>query len=316
MNAEAPKPRPSSTDGVFSLEDLDKIIDAEDPNFKNEMENIKSAPVENTSAIEDLQVSTDDDPEKEDESEKTKLKKILDFVLRPWRRFVDYSKLTKVALKNRIIVLVDMSKTFVRHELPERLRYLASQIRSGLVWIKKIAQQFWALPGGQKIALVFMSFASIFSLLLLSRTLTGAWLPGYVDDLPRNLEKNATVIGVAKRREDLQDLFQAFPEVEYHVLLKKAIVNLRRDDTSGPNPMGVFELYLGVDSQDTAIEVKHRELEILDIVQRAIENFSYTEVNSVVGKIRVKSAVRDRVNEILNQGRVFQVYYNTVVINH
>jgi flagellar basal body-associated protein FliL len=32
-----------------------------------------------------------------------------------------------------------------------------------------------------------------------------------------------------------------------------------------------------------------------------------------VGKIRIKSVVRDRVNEALNQGAVFHVYFNTVI---
>jgi flagellar FliL protein len=71
-----------------------------------------------------------------------------------------------------------------------------------------------------------------------------------------------------------------------------------------------------VDSQDTAIEVKDRELEILDIIQRVLENFAYSDVNSMVGKIRMKSAIKDRLNEVLNQGKVFHVYFNTFITNY
>ena len=97
------------------------------------------------------------------------------------------------------------------------------------------------------------------------------------------------------------------------VLLKKVIVNLKPDDLSTRNPMGLYEVYLGLDSKDTAIEVKDREKEILDLIQRTLENFTYSEVSSIVGKIRMKSAIKERLNEILNQGRVFHVYFNNFV---
>ena len=42
--------------------------------------------------------------------------------------------------------------------------------------------------------------------------------------------------------------------------------------------------------------------------------FTYEEANSEVGKVRIKAAIRDRLNEVLNQGRVYHIYFNTFII--
>ena len=93
-------------------------------------------------------------------------------------------------------------------------------------------------------------------------------------------------------------------------------MNLRRDENSGSLPMGIFEFYLGVDSKDTAVEIRDREHEVIDLVQRTLEGFTYHEVVSYQGKIRMKSRIRDNVNDILNQGQINRVYINRMVTHH
>jgi flagellar basal body-associated protein FliL len=194
------------------------------------------------------------------------------------------------------------------------MRYWKSRILTALHWCVGQWKAFMALTRIQKVALFGTAFFAIFSLMLLSRTLTGAWLPRYQDPLPRSLSQNATFKGKYGGQKDQQLLFEAFPEVEFNVLLNKVIVNLKPDQESTNNPMGTFEFYVAVDSQDTAVEVKDREREILDIIQRTIEDFTYTQVRSELGKNLVKSAIRDRLNQALNQGQVMRLYFNTVVI--
>ena len=80
--------------------------------------------------------------------------------------------------------------------------------------------------------------------------------------------------------------------------------------------MGLFEFYLGVDSRDTAIELRDREKEVIDIIERTLESFTYHEVVSYQGKILLKAKIRDNVNEILNQGQINRVYINRMVTYH
>lgn len=320
--AETPPSSPSSSDGVFSLEDLDKIIESEDPNFKNQMADIKAIGADISADIETLnidgEVGADNDSNEADETLSRK-DKIIAFVFRPWRRFKEIFKLKKLAFKNKMLMLYEQMKTFVRHELPERSKYYYSRTISAIKHIVTTASnliaKFKALTKIQKITLFATTILSVAAISIFSRTFLGGWLPRFSDPLVNSLEEKARFVRAYTGKEDLQNLFEAFPEVEFHVLMTKVIVNLRPDEKSGPNPMGVYEVYLGLDSQDTAIEVKDREKELLDIIQRVIERFSYSEVSTQVGKIRMKSMIRDRVNEVLNQGRVFHVYFNTFISN-
>lgn len=317
MAAEVPKTQPKSEDGVFSLEDLDKLIEQEDPNFKNEMAGIKAAGGEIKADIETLDIEGEEQEVSTEPDEKNFKEKIRDFLLGPWRRAHAWFKMRWIAFKNRMILLLDQTHTFVRYELPERLRYWKTQSmnfgRSVVVRLKQFWTAFRSMTSKEKLGLFFMLMASALSLYFLSRTFTGSWLPHFSDSLVRSLEKGAGFVGSFKEKDELQDFFEAFPEVEYQVLLDKVIVNLRPDSESGRNPMGVYQFYFGVDSQDTAIEVKDREREILDVVQRELESFTYSEATTKIGKIRMKAAMRDRVNEILNQGHVFHIYISTFV---
>ena len=74
-----------------------------------------------------------------------------------------------------------------------------------------------------------------------------------------------------------------------------------------------FEFYLGLDANETAIEIKDREKEVLDISQRTLEEFTYPEIMAPNTQKRVWARMRDNINEILNQGRVQKVYVKTML---
>ena len=78
--------------------------------------------------------------------------------------------------------------------------------------------------------------------------------------------------------------------------------------------MGMFEFFVELDSKDTAIEIKSREKELLDILQRTIEGESYNVLQGESGKIRLKSLIRSELNEVLNQGWVKEVYFSNIVL--
>lgn len=305
--------------GTFSLDDLDKIIEAEDPNFKSAMEGIREAGSAIDAEIESLNVDPDEDlvSEKEERQEKDLKRRVAEFLLLPWTRLQTWIKLKRVMIKNRLILFGQQTLQFIRHELPERVKYFRSRLKVWALNAKALVVRGWdrfhELTRVEKAGFFFTVFAAILSVMFLRFTFTGSILPTFSDPLVSSLESEAGFVYSYKGRNDLQDLFQAFPEVGFPILLKKVVVNLRPDENSGRNPMGAYEMYLELDSQDTAIEVKDREKEILDIIQRALETFTYTEVNTKVGKIQMKSAIMDRVNQVLNQGRVQHVYFNTFI---
>ncbi|MCB0350221.1 MAG: flagellar basal body-associated FliL family protein [Bdellovibrionales bacterium] len=321
MTAEHPNSGPSSDDGVFSLEDLDKIIEAEDPTFKEQMESIQTTGFDVQGSIESIDVDGSDadapEPTEDENRELTRAEKIREFFLKKKSLFQNIIRNKYLSIRGWLASCGKKIIQYARHELPDRLKYykskLLTQYQSVSKWIREEFGRFKALSRVEKSALFFVILATIFSLFFLTKVYTGNWLPKFSDIMIHSLEDEASLVATYKDQSELQNLFQAFPEAQIFVLLTKVTVNLRPDSNSSSNPMGIYEVYLGVDSKDTAVEVKAREDEIRDNIQRVLEPFTYTEVSTNVGKVRMKSAMRDQINTLLNQGQVIQVYFNTFI---
>ena len=95
MTAEHPNSGPSSDDGVFSLEDLDKIIEAEDPTFKEQMESIQTTGFDVQGSIESIDVDGSDadapEPTEDENRELTRAEKIREFFLKISKKFFQHS---------------------------------------------------------------------------------------------------------------------------------------------------------------------------------------------------------------------------------
>jgi flagellar basal body-associated protein FliL len=310
-------PALKTQDGVISLEDLDNLMNQVDPGFNESLEAIKKEAVTDTAAIEALQVGDSQvDVGGDDEAQKPNVKKKF-FALLAWPfvRAGQWLRMRGVALKYRAILFKDQSIQFVKHELPERLRYLKSLLIAGITWIKKHVNYFFALTWPQKIAgtcaLLFVLAGFYFG----AKVFSTQWLPTWRNPIIGSYTKQADAVWSVKDPKDYINFFQAFPEIEIPFLLTKIIVNLAPSPGS-KHPMGAFEFYLGLDAKETAIEVKDREKEVIDLVQRTVEEFTYDEVMSQIGQVRMKARIRDAINSILNQGNVTKVYISTMVTNH
>lgn len=115
----------------------------------------------------------------------------------------------------------------------------------------------------------------------------------------------------AKPFEELYAQGDAF---EFMILLPEIKVNIQRSQNSSTRPMAMFELYLEASSDETAKELKSRQNEILDNIQRVAETVNFDDFSSAQGKIKFKLKVRKTVNEILNSGRLKETYFKTVLV--
>jgi flagellar basal body-associated protein FliL len=323
MTTDPSNTRPSSEEGTFSLEDLDKIIDEIDPKFKDEMNQIKAVSTAADVVIETIDTDNEDSANKAATSDATKvsfLTKFRNFMFSPFLKLKLYLKLKILNLKTWFSSFKIKAKQFLTYGLPELLKYLLSRtiaiLKVTIASIKNVLNKFIKLSSVEKLAFFFTIAGIVGSLFFLTKTFTGAWLPRFEDPMLHSLEDGSKSTGSYRNQEDMQYLLQAFPEVEFYVLLNKVVVNLQPDATSSLKPMGIFELYLGLDSQDTAIEARDRELEMVDIIQRSLESFTYSEFNTPDGIVRIKSYMREQLNSILNQGKVLHVFFKTMVIKN
>lgn len=95
--------------------------------------------------------------------------------------------------------------------------------------------------------------------------------------------------------------------------LKRMVVNIQPSESSGSNPMVAYEFSLEGNSTEVLIEIKDREGEILDQIQRTIEDHTFDELNSSEGKKMITEKVRSTVNRLLTLGKIRYVYIQGVV---
>ncbi len=169
----------------------------------------------------------------------------------------------------------------------------------------------------QKISLVF-SIIAVAALFFISiRTIQGNLLPKTEKAWVANFADHAD--GTFKY--DLNGAFEDFNDPllhpEFVVLIERVVVNLSRtpDARESANPMAAFELYLQTDTQESAIEIKDRNVEIRDAIARSVERMTYPDLAEEDGKTKLKLLIRKDLNEVLTKGKVRRVFFKTIVLN-
>jgi flagellar basal body-associated protein FliL len=101
---------------------------------------------------------------------------------------------------------------------------------------------------------------------------------------------------------------------QHFVLINKIVVNVKPGKLSTSNPMVAFDLYVRTDTEAAAVEIKDREKQIQDHLQRFCEGLPYDEIQSEEGKLTWKNRMKRELNLVLNTGRVKEVFFKTLLI--
>ena len=80
------------------------------------------------------------------------------------------------------------------------------------------------------------------------------------------------------------------------------------------NPMGFFEFVFEGNSGDVVVELKSRESEFEDLIERVVESYSYESLETTEGKINLKEDLRIELNKQLTEGIVQAVELRNVFI--
>ena len=142
----------------------------------------------------------------------------------------------------------------------------------------------------------------------------GQIFPNPKESLITSLDVVANKVVSYEEGIEMEDFNSPLRHQDNTVLFKRFIVSIKRSQQSGTNPMMFFDMYFEGTSNDTAIEMKDREKEVRDRVQRTAEKITFDEIESVEGKKKLKLNIRKDLNAILNNGRVRAVYFRTIII--
>lgn len=299
--------KPGKKDELISLEDLDRILEEEDPEFAKSVSEIgkdgdlKNAQIQPEDSIK-VDVDSEDTPEKE---------------LKGWRKWFekfkswikDFIKSVSIKIKEKLIGAAKATLIWCKTDLPDRLRYFFGILGRIFGAFFGVLGKFFSALGKNKLAslFLFLALGALGGLVYL--VATGKWLRANKEEVIVDFSKVGSNPDRISDPREMIELYRAFPQPEFTVLLDKIKVNLKRL-TVNSNPMAAMQFFIALDSQDTAIEVKDREKEIVDLVSREVEEFTYEELNSPDGMSRLKVNIRKVINQILNQGRVQRIYIN------
>jgi flagellar basal body-associated protein FliL len=311
--APAPPPGPTITEDV-SLADIDRMLEEDDPQFSAELDAIKSVGTESEVVIESVVEGEEILPvDEEGRSWLTRRFPLLEKVARPLNRIraAEYTRWLRIRARfiNLIIQAWHLCKA-----VPKRgFSYLKAGFKFIGARCAALLQQFSNLSLVQKIVMGVFVALTVMTLGLLRLNLRGVWWPDLYPPLMEDLMGHADRTWTTNSDTRWMELYRAFPQSAIEYLFPKIIVNLKRvDDVQ--NPMGVFEFFVVLDSQDSALEIQARSRELHDRMQRAIENLTYAELSSNLGKKRLKDVLRKDLNLVLTQGWVKEVLIKTMVI--
>lgn len=309
MSNTPPSAPPPSTvqSSEISLEDIDRLLEAEDPEFTKSLDEVRAVADDKDVVIEasaiDESLSSDDKFEDKPETRIGKIKarirlSIYGFRVRLKARFIQAGKDFLIFLKTRpkeffFFSLATLKVLLKQSTVPIKAFRTASSAQrlAALVLIALVAGCVWVLLANVK----------------------GIWLPQLNQPILHSFEKYAEDVETFDPKDDGESFYSAFPQERHEFLFPKIKVNLRRTPDS-PLPMGAFEMVVEVDSKDSAIEIRDREVEFLDLVQRVFEEETFNDLETELGKAKVKSALKRELNQKLTQGWVKEISFKTFIL--
>lgn len=108
--------------------------------------------------------------------------------------------------------------------------------------------------------------------------------------------------------EGVLEPFYDSPRVKaFYFQMKPVVVNLKREGDFNENPMGFFEFAIQGSSGEVLVELKGREPEIIDLVERVIEDHTYEDLDTADGKEELKKDILQELNKKLLEGIVRRV---------
>lgn len=290
------------------LEDIDKLLEQEDPEFTKSLEEVRAVESDKDVVIDAAAIDESVADEVIEISEKslTGMTNIKFKIRGGIARF-------KLALRTRT---KQAGKDFVHFLKVRPKQFVLASVKMLQAGIKNATIPFKAFNDAsllQKITVALLLGLAVVSSWVLIHNFKGVWLPQINEPLLRSFEQFADNVETFNSKDAGVSFYVAFPQEPHEFLFPKMKVNLRRT-AEHPNPMGAFEIIVALDSKDTAIEVSDRQVEFGDLLQRALEEESFTDLETELGKQKLKSHLKRELNQKLTQGWAKDISLKTFIL--
>lgn len=300
---------------TLSLEELDKVIAEDDPEFLNSLKDIGE--------IDPTQVDLDVDRIHaghtwEDELEywrngprfMVQLGKVfffLPYIVYPFRK-----------LFVQVLFYINEIRLFLMYGLVQLGPYLWKKTKEFGKWllheITDYLNHIKTFSVLKKVGfLLFIAGVSV-GVWAIRRAVKGQLLPSHQELFIKSLEEIADSKNYYERNKELESFYDSPRVMQNMMIMNPMVVNLRRTAKSGDTPMAAFEFFVEGLSSEVLVEMKDREGEMRDLFQRQIEEFSFEQLDTTEGKKLLLERLKKAVNNSLSQGRIRRIFIKNVVL--
>jgi flagellar basal body-associated protein FliL len=291
------------------LEDIDRLLESEDPEFTKSLEEVRAVESDKDVTID---ASAIDESLGEGEAAEDPAKalsgaaKIRFFLRAGMARF-------RLALKTRAKHAGRDFIQFLKVRPKQFALFSVKMLKGGAKNIMVPVKAFQGAGRLQRFSVLVLIALGAGSAWVLLANFKGIWLPQINERLLTSLEYFADRVETFDPKDGYENFYSAFPQERHEYLFSKMKVNLRRT-SENPNPMGAFEVIVLLDSKDTAIEVADRKVEFGDLLQRAFEEESFRDLETELGKNKLKSHLKRELNQKLTQGWAKDINFKTFIL--
>ena len=145
------------------------------------------------------------------------------------------------------------------------------------------------------------------------RSLTHGIVPVDEELFIRSLESVASQSQEYDVETETEPFYENLRSSNNILLIPKMVVNLKPSSQSR-NPMGAFEFYLEGMIPEVVVEIKDREIEIRDLMQRVVEGFSFEQLDTTAGKQLMSERLQKEINPRLTTGKIKRVWLKTIIL--
>jgi flagellar basal body-associated protein FliL len=232
---------------------------------------------------------------------------------RRWGRHVGPLKDFTAAKKQELIeYLLYLKKGGYKDLIAKAQKQLGVAIQAQRAFAKFV----WTTPRLKKLYFILFLGSIYLSYFFAIKIITKQKLPGINLEGVTSFEQVADNVFPFGPDTSMEQFDSPIRHSDYTVLLGKVVANLRPTPATSGQPMGAFRFHFEASTRETAMELVDREKELLDLMQRAIEEMTWDELSSTDGKEHLKLILRKKINEALNRGRVKKVLFETIILKN
>lgn len=299
---------PKNTSPDISLEDLDSLLDQEDPSFNADLKAVAQIKPESEIDTESSVDLPDEAGAEDDFTNSQDLGRWHQVKLRVQNSLsFQWQRLKQISLR-----AMTQSLYFLKTKPIEFVKYFLSQFKALFGALGLLLRRFSNLSKTQKLIIFILILLSVGVVFLTMKNLKGTWIPSLNPPLVISLSQVADAT-FPYSGGGSEMFYRAFPRDPDIFLFKKFKVNLLPSEDHA-NPMGAFEVVIEVDSKEAAIEAQDREVELHDLIQREFETQSYPSLLTDLGKQQLKNKIKKAVDDRLSQGWIEAVHFQTFIL--